>query len=398
MKVPKEFTKKYVESNSPKEVHLFRDFLRSGEPYKSLFKNNPWLIPPDYKKPLQFGTGMYWDTTVARKHDYWKDIGLPQATKDIKQMRKDIKEWGYCLIEEAMSKRQYKNFEERVLNQGEGEKLAGVEQPTPSGQYVNTLINKGDLFSKCIEQDPEVVQAGPVIEQLVDETLGKGWICHSFLSNGADPGGYPQGMHMDQGPLLPWITEGAPVLFNTMFIPQDIDDKNGGTLIIPGSHKSFIKAGSGGEVGKLPPTVNVEAKAGTIMMFDGRLLHGTGVNKTKKRRIVATMSNVKSWTRTQENWILSVAPDVLEKASPKLLHRLGLQALTYGSTIEGFGLGASGRVGDPWGSIKQFRTAYDNGEYIRVRELDKNSSEKDLKKVYTVRQAMKKAKEAKQEK
>ena len=142
MKVPKEFTKKYVESNSPKEVHLFRDFLRAGEPYKSLFKNNPWLIPPDYKKPLQFGTGMYWDTTVARKHDYWKDIGLPQATKDIKQMRKDIKEWGYCLIEEAMSKRQYKNFEERVLNQGEGEKLAGVEQPTPSGQYVNTLINK----------------------------------------------------------------------------------------------------------------------------------------------------------------------------------------------------------------------------------------------------------------
>lgn len=395
MKVPKEYTKKYVEINSPKEAHLFRDFLRSGEPYKSLFKNNPWLIPPDYKKPLQFGKGMYWDTTVARKHDYWKDIDLPKATKDIKKMRKDIKEWGYCLIEEAMSKQQCNDFKERILAQGEGEKLAGVDQPTPSGQYVNTLINKGEIFSKCIEQDPEAVQAGPVIEQLLDETLGKGWICHSFLSNGADPGGYPQGMHMDQGPLLPWITEGAPVLFNTLYIPQDIDEKNGGTLIIPGSHKSFIKAGSGGEIGKLPSTVNLEAKAGTIMMFDGRLLHGTGVNKTKKRRIVATMSSVKSWTRTQENWILSVAPDVLEKASPKLLHRLGLQALTYGSTIEGFGLGASGRVGDPWGSIKQFRTAYDNGDYIRVRELNKDSSDKDLKKSYTVRQAMKKAKEAK---
>ena len=48
---------------------------------------------------------------------------------------------------------------------------------------------------------------------------------------------------------------------------------------------------------------------------------------------------------------------VLEVASDEILHRMGLQALTYGSTVEGFGLGASGRVGDPWGSIKQFRAA-----------------------------------------
>ena len=35
---------------------------------------------------------------------------------------------------------------------------------------------------------------------------------------------------------------------------------------------------------------------------------------------------------------------VLEVVSDELLHRMGLQALTYGSTVEGFGLGASGRV------------------------------------------------------
>ena len=46
---------------------------------------------------------------------------------------------------------------------------------------------------------------------------------------------------------------------------------------------------------------------------------------------------------------------VLEVASDELPHRMGLQALTCGSTVEGFGLGASVRVGHPWGSIKQFR-------------------------------------------
>ena len=394
MKVPIEFTTEYIESNSSNEQQLFRDFLRSGEPFRSIMENNPWLMPPDIKKPLEWGTGRYWDTTVARKHDYWKDFDLPQATKDINQMRKDIKEWGFCLIEEAMSKEQCARFLDRLLEQAEGERLASVDQPTPSGQYINTLINKGEVFAQCIEQNPEAVQAGPVIEQIMDETLGKGWICHSFLSNGSDPGGYPQGLHIDQGPLLPWVTEEAPALFNTMYIPQDVNEKNGSTLVIPGSHNTLIKAGSGGKVGKLPPAVNLEAKAGTIMLFDGRMLHGTGANQTKKQRFVATMSNVKAWTRTQENWVISVAPDVLENASPKLLHRIGLQALTYGSTIEGFGLGAAGRIGDQWGSIKQFRTAYDRGEYERVRELSAKSSPEELNKKYTVREAVKKARES----
>ena len=394
MKVPIEFTEEHVEENSPHDKQIYRDFLRSGEPFRSIMKNNPWLMPPDIKKPLEWGTGRYWDTTVARKHDYWKDFDLPKATKDINQMRKDIKEWGFCLIEDAMSKKQCARFLDRLLEQAEGERLAGVDQPTPSGQYVNTLINKGEVFAQCIEQNPEAVQAGPVIEQIMDETLGKGWICHSFLSNGSDPGGYPQGLHIDQGPLLPWVTEEAPALFNSMYIPQDVNEKNGSTLVIPGSHNFFIKAGSGGKVGKLPPAVNLEAKAGTVMLFDGRMLHGTGVNRTKKQRFVATMSNVKAWTRTQENWVISVAPDILENASPKLLHRIGLQALTYGATIEGFGLGAAGRIGDQWGSIKQFRTAYDRGEYERVRELSVNSTPEDLNKKYTVREAVKKARES----
>ena len=394
MKVPVEFTEEYVEENSPQDQQIYRDFLRSGEPFRSIFKNNPWLMPPDIKKPLEWGKGMYWDTTVARKHDYWKEFDLPKATKDIKQMRRDIKEWGFCLIEDAMSKEQCDRFLNRLLDQAEGERLAGVDQPTASGQYINTLINKGEVFAQCIEQSTEAVQAGPVIEQIMDETLGKGWICHSFLSNGSDPDGYPQGLHIDQGPLLPWVTEEAPALFNTMYIPQDVNEENGGTLVIPGSHRILIEAGSGGKIGKLPPAINLEAKAGTIMLFDGRMLHGTGVNRTDKQRFVATMSNVKAWTRTQENWVISVAPDVLEKASPKLLHRIGLQALTYGATIEGFGLGAPGRVGDQWGSIKQFRTAYDKGEYERVRELSGKSPEKELKKKYTVREAVKRARDS----
>ena len=78
------------------------DFLNSKEPYESLFKENPWMIPPNLKKPLEWGEN-YWNTTVARKHPYWKDFELPVPTKDIHTLRSDLKEWGFGLIEEAPS-------------------------------------------------------------------------------------------------------------------------------------------------------------------------------------------------------------------------------------------------------------------------------------------------------
>lgn len=394
MGIPKEFTAEAVEGSSPREEQLYTAFLRSREPYSSLFENNPWLLPPDPGKPLEWGTGRYWDTTVARKHDYWKDTPLPQATKDIQQMRRDIRDWGYCLIDEGMSAEQYDRLRGRLLEQAEGERLAGIAAQTPSGQYVHTLVNKGRCFAQCIEQDPEAVQAGPVIEQIMKETLGPGWICHSFLANGADPGRYPQGLHFDQGPLLPWVTEEAPALFNTMYVMEDVDEENGGTLFVPGSHRALIEAGSGGAMGKLPPAINLEARGGTIMLFDGRLLHGTGANRSSERRFVMTMSNIKSWMRSQENWALSVSPDVLEWASPKLLHRMGFQALVYGGTVEGFGIGAQGRVGEAWGAIKTFRSAYDAGSYQRVGELGPDSSPDVLERDYTLRKAVHAARDA----
>ena len=112
------------------------------------------------------------------------------------------------------------------------------------------------------------------------------------------------------------------------------------------------------------------------MIFDGRVLHGTGVNRTDKRRYVATMSNVKSWMRQQENWVVSTLPEIIDSASPKLLHRIGMQSVTWGATVEGFGLAARGRAGDRLGNIQKFRQAQDQGNYQRVGMLTPNDVER----------------------
>jgi hypothetical protein len=53
MKEIKEFTQEYINLNSSREGGLFHDFVNSKEPYQSIFKNNPWMIPPDLNKPLE---------------------------------------------------------------------------------------------------------------------------------------------------------------------------------------------------------------------------------------------------------------------------------------------------------------------------------------------------------
>jgi hypothetical protein len=386
--VPAEFMPESISRNAA-STPMFGHFLGNHRLEESLFSSNPWLQPPDFNAPLDFPDDRYWVTTVASEHPYWSTVDLPRPTKDLHRMRSDFLRWGYCLIEAAMSSAQTRTMHSRLLEQAQAERLAGIEQASPYGQYVNTLVNKGECFARAIEQDPEAVQGGPIIEQLLDEALGEGWICHAFLANGADPGGYPQALHIDQGALLPWMPIEAPALVNTLYVFEDLSSRNGGTLIIPGSHRAFIEAGTGGFVGKLPPAVNLDAPAGTVMVLDGRLLHGTGVNHTDKQRFVATMSAVKPWMRQQESWVLSVRPCVLEKASPKLLHRMGFQAVFNGGTVEGFGVNfAKGRIGEPHGALRIFRDALDRGNYLRVGELRPSDPSDVLSAPFTVRAAM----------
>ena len=89
--------------------------------------------------------------------------------------------------------------------------------------------------------------------------------------------------------------------------------------------------------------------------------------------------------------MLSVRPEVLAAASPKLLHRMGYQATTGGQTTEGHGFGALGQEGELAGALVDFRIAADEGRYLRVGELSPSSSPELLKAPYTLREVVSKA-------
>lgn len=385
--MPHEFTTEFLENKRDLQNAHYQQVVKNTW-VKDITLKNPNMRPPHF--PLtwgpqpQYGYERYWDTTVARKHEYWKNFNLPKPSKDIDQLRLDLYKWGFCIVEDALSREQYSHMKQRMLDQVKGEKAAGVEANTPTGQYVHNLVNKGECFEKFIEFHPDAVQAGPLLDMLMKEMIGTGWISDSFIANGADAGGYPQGLHQDQG-FMPQFK--APAHFNCAVILEDVNEMNGGTIVVPGSHKIFEEAGED-PIGKLPPPINMEAPGGSVILWDGRLLHAAGANRGgTDRRYVCTMSCIKNWKRSQENWVLSVRPEVLARASEKMLHRMGFYPHTAGGCCEGYGIASTGRIGDPSGfdSVKLFREAVDAGCYRRVGELSDASSKEELNQPFTLR-------------
>jgi len=402
MSIPEEFTATYIEKNhaieknNPSGGQLYTAFLKSGEPYRSLARKNyhqsasaGYTHDPSEQNAQRSTPGLdltddalYYNTRGSAA-DYWAGVKLPKPTKNISECRADLSTWGYCLIEDALSASQITGMKRRLEDQAKGERLAGIASwmgtaPAPgqslsSTQFLHSPINKGEQFIQCVEHDPLGVQAGPLIEQLLNETLGSHFLMSSFIAIISNYGNMPQGLHQDQA-TAPFQDAVAPYTCNTMYIMDDMGEHNGGTLVVPGSHQLLSEAGSGRPIEvPLPPAINLAAPAGTVMIFDGRLLHGTGVNKSNHSRTILVMNSIKPFMRQQELHMMSAATEVLTNASSKLLYRLGARPQGLGG-IEG-----------AWNGdyLVNQRLKLEQGEYEFVRELSPDSP--DLNQNFTYR-------------
>lgn len=335
--IPPEFTRDHIASRSGKSRPgaLYTDFVNCGEPFTTTMRKNyhpgakegfgvtledarKYANTPSPGLNLE-DDDLFYNTASGIVEEYWRDVDLPKPTKDIDKLREDLKKWGYCLVEDGLSPAQLELHRTRVMEQADGERLAGVAcyngSPIPPGanvpntQLVHCLVNKGPLFPKILEFDPEACQAGPLIEQLITETIGSDFLCSSFIAIIAGKNNLPQNMHQDQA-CQPHQSLDGPLSCNTMWLLDDFRKENGGTLIVPGSHLLLSKGTKLEE--PLPPAINLEAPAGTVVVFEGRVLHGTGVNRTNKRRAMMVSNSLKPFLRQQE-WVslaarLSIPP------------------------------------------------------------------------------------------
>ena len=312
----------------------------------------------------------------------WTHDQLPQPTSDLATLQGDIDEFGYCLVKDALVPDQLESARRRLLEQAAAELQSGqafedggakqqwgmftdeegnVRREAFSAaaggvnQRVWALINKGRVFRELLSQS--------LVRAVAGHVLGADYLLSSYGANIAKPGGIAMNLHTDQW----WMPEpihrrpnpvpagsltrelsnrvddfpamiAPPVVVNVMWMLNDFTEANGATRIVPRSHLYGRRpdAERDADVVSIP----AEGLAGSAMLFDGRIWHGTGANVSDEMRLGLLTTFVAPQFRTQVNFTLAAAPEVVEEADDDLLALLGFKIWNaYGrveSPVDGF--------------------------------------------------------------
>ena len=292
--------------------------------------------------------------------------GLPRVSGDLEVAKSNIEKYGYCLLKDALNRDQVAALRKRLVEQAAAERQLGAayEDGGPNqnwgsfrdesgrvrpeaftaaqggvNQRLWMLINKGRVFHEVLFQER--------VRDVISHVLGEEYLLSSFTANIAKPGGVEMDLHTDQwwmpAPTRPGrkalpvgsITrdrfdtdadEASPMIapaaaVNVLWMLVDFTAGNGGTRVAPGSHLSGRQPRKGTDV----EAVAAEGPAGTALIIDARIWHGTGANVTGGERLALLTTFCGPQFRPQENFAVGTSPDVLRDASPGLLALLGFK-------------------------------------------------------------------------
>lgn len=278
---------------------------------------------------------------------------LPVPTIERERLKADLDDHGFCYVDKALDGQQLAAVGRRLSEQAKAERQRGIDYKNPGhldNQWVNMLINKGVEFHQLIVH--------PLIDDLITHLLGEAYLLSCCDAQIKHPGSDFMPLHTDQwwmpqpnriedphvrvarmnrsvgGALsidTPCEYIAPPAVANVMWMITDFTFDNGATLVVPGSHRSGRQPDQ--SVPHRIDTVVGTGRAGTALVFDGRLWHAAGKNTTAESRYGITCTFCGPQFRQLENYTRGLRGEVLKSASPELLKRLGFQAWsTYGHT------------------------------------------------------------------
>ncbi len=305
-----------------------------------------------------------------------QNADLPQPTQDMAQASQDMQQWGFTLLEDAIPASDVKVLEQALQDLARQEQEAGLafEDGGPQQQWGDFKaaegLNPRDKFRAAAggvnQRIWMIVNKGcPFVELLYNERvlamvtllLGENFLLSSHGANIAKQGGVKMPLHTDQwwmpapvvqapnplpvgsitrqdAPLLPDAV--PPVVapcacVNVLWYLRDFNEHTGSTRVLPGSHLSGRQPRETDDVPE--KVISVAGRAGTVLVIDGRIWHGTGANVTPRDRLTVITTFCGPQFRPQENYFVGVRPEVLARADDHLKSLLGYRIWhSYGRT------------------------------------------------------------------
>jgi len=282
------------------------------------------------------------------------DRPLPSPTRDLDTLKGDLDVHGYCLIADSLTKSEIAQMRLRVHEQMDAEEPLNAALPSPTGRRnTSNLLNKGKIFQTTLTND--------LVNATVEHLLGEDFLLSAISCIQSIPGSLPQGLHFDQARMglhLP-----TPLVANSVFMLDDFTEANGATRVVPGSHswsaeeieRNFTPSQSALSENSTI-TIAAEAPAGTCLVFEGRLLHGTGKNVTRDQTRAGVFAYYcRPWVRQLENPYLSISDDVMASFPLEIRLRLGYRPWNAFGGYQGPGIQPPLDVIRPTNQIRELR-------------------------------------------
>jgi ectoine hydroxylase-related dioxygenase (phytanoyl-CoA dioxygenase family) len=180
---------------------------------------------------------------------------------------------------------------------------------------LRTLLSFDSIFFRCIEI-PEILR---IINLTVSETaimhLQNGFILppakESRLSES-----FQNSWHMD----FPRVLNGYLTSINIFFLIDEFSAENGATRAVPGSHQMREKPTSE-YLARM--AIDVEAPAGSIIVFDSTIWHCAGINNSNADRLGINHQFTRSFFKQQMDYCRVLGEKTVQKQRPRTQQLLG---------------------------------------------------------------------------
>ena len=189
----------------------------------------------------------------------------------------ELELYGYTIVENVKPLSFFDELRTTILKLGEEDLRAGTRIPLaePDGKsyLVPWLLARGVIFEEALMAEKPLA----LITWLMGESCQLS-SNHAHVRVQGDP---PQNLHAD-APLVPEPFPAAPSASNSMWVTDDFSLEGGATMVVPGSHKRLSAPTAEARNMAVP----VEAKKGSVIVFNGNIWHGAGARTNKDSTVL----------------------------------------------------------------------------------------------------------------